>query len=159
MLDLLAKKGVPYAKVDGPAGAAPRVSIGVKRYDGSDAKAIEAGLQAVGYTVAKVKPGLGPSLLILLCLVTLGMAVGLSYGPIAAYLVELFPARVRYTSLSLPYHVANGYVGGFVPFIGQLIVVQTGDPFAGLWYPVCVCAIALVVLLFFVPETAGKALD
>jgi MFS family permease len=81
---------------------------------------------------------------------------GLSYATIAAWLVELFPPRVRYTSLSIPYHFGIGYAGGLLPFISQYIVTRTGDPLSGHWYAVTVASIALVVALLFVPETLGK---
>ena len=90
---------------------------------------------------------------------SVGMLAGMTYGPVAALLTELFPARVRYTSLSIPYHIGTGYFGGFLPFIYQLIVVRTGDPFAGLWYSFAVVAMALVITIFWVPETKGTDLD
>ena len=77
----------------------------------------------------------------------------------AAWLVELFPARVRYTSLSIPYHFGVGYAGGFLPFISQYIVAKTGNPFAGLWYVIGVTMLALIVTVLFLPETAGRRLD
>ncbi|MFO0860667.1 MAG: MFS transporter [Phycisphaerales bacterium] len=78
--------------------------------------------------------------------------VTLVYGPIAAFLVELFPTRIRYTSMSLPYHVGNGVFGGMVPFIGQLFYEKTKNPFAGLWYPMAVCAMTVIVGVLFVRE-------
>jgi MFS family permease len=83
----------------------------------------------------------------------------LSYATVAAWLVELFPARVRYTSLSIPYHFGIGYAGGLLPFISQYIVSRTGDPLSGHWYAVTVASIALVVVVLFVPETLGKERD
>ena len=83
----------------------------------------------------------------------------MTYGPVAAMLVELFPARVRYTSLSIPYHIGSGYFGGFLPFIFQYVVARTGDPFAGLWYVVAVTALALMVVVAGLPETAGRELE
>jgi len=75
------------------------------------------------------------------------------YGPIAAYLVEAFPAKVRYTSLSLPYHIGNGVFGGLLPVIGVAISAATGNIYAGLYYPIGVCAISLVVGTLFLKET------
>ncbi|MBS0191937.1 MAG: MFS transporter [Phycisphaerales bacterium] len=80
------------------------------------------------------------------------LLVTLVYGPIAAFLVELFPTRIRYTSMSLPYHVGNGIFGGMVPFIGALLVERTSNPYSGLWYPMAVCALTLVVGTFLLVE-------
>ncbi len=96
---------------------------------------------------------------VVLAIVVIGMLSGLTYGPTAALLVELFPARVRYTSMSIPYHIGTGYFGGFLPFISQYIVARSGDPMAGLWYTIVVGAVAMVVTLFGLPETGGKELD
>ncbi|MCW5758362.1 MAG: MFS transporter [Phenylobacterium sp.] len=81
------------------------------------------------------------------------------YGPIAACLVELFPTRVRYTAMSLPYHIGTGWVGGFVPFTAFAIVTATGQLYSGLWYPFAFTAISVVVCLLLLPETRGKRLD
>jgi MFS family permease len=81
------------------------------------------------------------------------------YGPIAASLVELFPTRVRYTAMSLPYHVGTGWVGGFVPFSAFAIVTATGDIYSGLWYPFAFTALSVVVCFFLLPETKGRPLD
>jgi hypothetical protein len=75
------------------------------------------------------------------------------YGPMAAMLVELFPARIRYTSMSLPYHIGNGWFGGLLPTIAFAIVASTGNIYAGIWYPVIVAGVTFVVALFFLPET------
>jgi MFS family permease len=81
------------------------------------------------------------------------------FGPIAAFLVELFPTRIRYTALSLPYHIGTGWVGGFVPFTAFAIVAGVGNIYSGLWYPFAFTAIAVVTCLFLVPETRGRPLD
>jgi len=75
------------------------------------------------------------------------------YAPLAAYLVEAFPARIRYTSLSLPYHIGNGIFGGLLPVIGLSVCAATGNIFAGLYYPLAVCAVTLVVGSIFLKET------
>jgi len=80
---------------------------------------------------------------------------GATYGPVAALLSEMFPSRIRYSSMSIPYHLGTGYFGGFLPFISQLIVAKTGDPYAGLWYTIAVVAMALLVTAFGLKETAG----
>ncbi len=78
------------------------------------------------------------------------------YGPQAAALVELFPTNIRYSALSLPYHIGNGWFGGFLPATAFAIVAATGDIYAGLWYPVILAGIGFFVTLFFLPETKGR---
>jgi hypothetical protein len=84
--------------------------------------------------------------------------VAMVYGPIAAFLVELFPTRIRYTSMSLPYHIGNGWFGGFLPLIAASIVVFTGDIYAGLWYPIAIAAMSFVIGIFVLPETKDREL-
>jgi hypothetical protein len=86
-------------------------------------------------------------------LVILVVYVTMVYGPIAAWLVELFPTRIRYTGLSLPYHIGNGWFGGMLPLLATAIVASTGDIYAGLWYPIVVAAMTLVVGAVFLRET------
>jgi hypothetical protein len=81
------------------------------------------------------------------------------YGPIAAMLVELFPTRIRYTSMSLPYHVGNGWFGGFLPTSAFAIVAATGNIYNGLWYPVVIAAATLLIGLLFLPETYKRDID
>jgi hypothetical protein len=80
------------------------------------------------------------------------------YGPIAACLVELFPTRIRYTAMSLPYNIGAGWLGGFVPFISFSMVVATGDAYFGLWYPVLGATLSFLTALLFLPETRGRDL-
>jgi MFS family permease len=80
--------------------------------------------------------------------------VTMVYGPIAAFLVELFPTKIRYTSMSLPYHIGNGVFGGLVPIIGLELLTKTGNNYAGLWYPMTVAAICAVVCYLWLPETS-----
>jgi MFS family permease len=98
--------------------------------------------------------GAGDYAIILLVLVTLSALSGATFGPVAALLAELFPPRIRYSSMSIPYHFGTGYFGGFLPLVSSWIVAETGDPYAGLWYTWAVVAMALVVSLFWLPETA-----
>jgi len=159
ILDILSKKGVAYTKHSGPAGAATVVTIGGNPVNALDAHALDAALEQAGYRLDKVVPAAGDAAVLVLAIVCIGFLSGMTYGPVAALLVELFPARIRYTSMSVPYHIGTGYFGGFLPFISQYIVARTGDPFAGLWYTVGVVAMAFVVTLFWLPETSGKELD
>jgi sugar phosphate permease len=79
--------------------------------------------------------------------------VTMVYGPIAAFLVELFPTKIRYTSMSLPYHIGNGIFGGLLPTIGTFMVINTGNAFAGLWYPMIVAGMTFVIGAFLVKDT------
>jgi len=159
VLDTLSKKGVAYRKIDAPAGGAPSVTVGGKTVDVNDAAALDSALAVAGYKLEKTVLPFSRAVQVILAIVVIGFLSGMTYGPVAALLVELFPARVRYTSMSVPYHIGTGYFGGFLPFISQYIVAKTGDPFAGIWYTFAVVAMALVVTLFWLPETSGKELD
>jgi hypothetical protein len=135
------------------------VTIGGMPVDANDTAALTKALKDAGYPLDKTSPSLLRALGIVLVIVAIGCLSGMTYGPTAALLVELFPSRIRYTSLSIPYHIGTGYFGGFLPFISQFIVAKTGDPFAGLWYTVGVVAMAFVVALIWLPETAGRELE
>jgi hypothetical protein len=82
--------------------------------------------------------------------------VTMVYGPIAAALVELFPTRIRYTSMSLPYHIGNGWFGGLLPATAFAMIAQTGDVYFGLWYPIVIALMTVVIGIFFVPETKDR---
>jgi MFS family permease len=156
ILDHLARKGVTYQK-----GRTPGVAlvIGGRPVADHSPAGIDKALTEAGWSVKKVKPTLGGAVIIVLTVAALGMLSGMTYGPVAALLAELFPARIRYSSMSIPYHIGTGYFGGFLPFISQYIVARTGNPFAGFWYTFAVVAMALVVTIFWVPETVGRDLD
>ena len=91
-----------------------------------------------------------------LLLFVLVLYVTMVYGPIAAMLVEMFPTRIRYTSMSLPYHIGNGWFGGFLPTTAFAIVAATGNIYSGLWYPIVIAAFTFVVGILFVPETKDR---
>ena len=99
------------------------------------------------------------SLRVILIVMALVSIAALIYGPTAAVLTELFPARIRYTSISVPYHIGAGWIGGLMPATAFAIVTGAGDIYAGLWYPVGFVALSLVVSLVFLPETRGRALE
>ena len=164
----LAKAGVPYAIQAAPAGAIARVSIGgsdVPGYEGAglskdDAKAkgdafgaaLKSALGAAGYPEKADPLRINkPMLLVLLALLVI--YVTMVYGPIAAWLVELFPTRIRYTSMSLPYHIGNGWFGGFLPTISFALVAASGNMYQGLWYPIVVAAGTFVIGTLFLRET------
>ena len=108
-------------------------------------KQLQAWLEPKGYNLARVKPTLGAALRILAALLGLMGLGALTYGPMAALLTEMFPARIRYSSMSIPYHIGTGYFGGFLPLIVSYIGARTGNPYSGLWYVWGVVALALVV--------------
>ena len=156
LLDYFSKKGVHYTKAVSPSA---QVSIaGVVQADTSP-EALDATLASHGYNFAKVTPPIGDILLIFLGVLALSALSGATYGPVAAMLSELFPARIRYSSMSIPYHIGTGYFGGFLPLVSQYIVAKTGDPYSGLWYTIAVVAMALVVAVWGLPETRGAKLD
>ncbi|HEY6916768.1 MAG TPA: MFS transporter [Allosphingosinicella sp.] len=159
VLDILSKKGVAYSKVEGASGAPPVVTVGGKPVDAVHAEALDMALADAGYPLDKITPPPSRLWQIVLAITVIGFLSGMTFGPVAALLVEMFPSRVRYTSMSIPYHIGTGYFGGFLPFISQYIVARTGDPFAGLWYTIGVVAMALIVTFFWLPETAGRELD
>jgi len=115
-------------------------------------KALGAALQQAGYP-AKADPAKMDKVMIVLLLTVLVIYVTMVYGPIAAMLVELFPTRIRYTSMSLPYHIGNGWFGGLLPTISFAMVAQNGNIYYGLWYPITIAAVTLVIGLLFVRET------
>lgn len=112
------------------------------------AKALQSELTVHGYNFAKVKPSPARVALILVGLLLLMAMSGATYGPVAALLSEMFPPRIRYSSMSIPYHLGTGYFGGFLPLISSYIVARTGDPYAGLWYTWVIVLVAFLVALW-----------
>jgi len=96
--------------------------------------------------------------MVVLILFILVLYVTMVYGPIAAMLVELFPARIRYSSMSLPYHIGNGWFGGFLPFIAFAMAAASGNIYYGLWYPIVVAGLTLVLGVLFLPETFKRTI-
>jgi MFS family permease len=160
-LDILTRRGVAYTFVPAPgwSGDNYQVRIGPNVVNAEDPAVLEPALASAGYRMEKTAPPFGRAIRVVIAIVVIGFLSGMTYGPVAALLVELFPARVRYTSLSVPYHIGTGYFGGFLPLISQYIVARTGNPFSGLWYTMAVVAMALIVSIFWLPETSGKKLD
>jgi len=164
----LVKSGVPYKNEAAPAGTVASVKVGgtaVASFEGAGldaaafktqsdafAKQLSEALKGGGYP-AKADPAAvnWPMLLVLLTILVL--YVTMVYGPIAAWLVELFPTRIRYTSLSLPYHIGNGWFGGFLPTISFALVALKGDIYYGLWYTVIVAVMTAVIGTLFLRET------
>ncbi|SEM47005.1 Major Facilitator Superfamily protein [Sphingomonas gellani] len=154
LLDYFSKKGIAYVKATSPATV---VTIDDEPQADLSPAALDAALTRAGYRLDPVRPSAGNIAIIMLAILMLGALSGVTYGPVAALLSEMFPPEIRYSSLSIPYHVGTGYFGGFLPFISQYIVARTGDPFAGLWYTMAVVAIALVVTVIGLREPARGA--
>ncbi len=161
----LVKAGVPYVNQAAAAGSVAQVTVGstaLPSYDGKapDAKArgaafdkaLGGALKSAGYP-AKADPTRVNTPMVIAVLFVLVLYVTMVYGPIAAMLVEMFPTRIRYTSMSLPYHIGNGWFGGFLPTTAFAIVAATGNLYSGLWYPIIIAAITVVIGALFVRET------
>jgi hypothetical protein len=170
---LLAKAGIPYSNEEARSGSVAAIRIGdatVSAFEGGSLSAQEfkqrSDAMASALNAELVKAGYPPNadperinhIMVLAILTLLVIYVTMVYGPIAAWLVELFPARIRYTSMSLPYHIGNGWFGGFLPTVSFAIVALTGDIYAGLWYPIGIAIMTVIIGALFLPETRGKEL-
>jgi MFS family permease len=169
----LAKAGVSYQTraLDGPGAwvlvgqekiAVPAPAGAASPANAASIAAFKSGMDErlgpLGYA-KKADPAQINKPLVVGILFVLVLYVTMVYGPIAALLVELFPSRIRYSSMSLPYHVGNGWFGGFLPTTAFAMVAATGDIYYGLWYPIVVAVLTLVVGLFFLPETRGRSIE
>ena len=181
---LLARSSVNYSVQNTPGAIPAKVMIGTTEIAGYDAskltgdaikttpaafiKSVNDALVAGGYPVAgQAAKGIikmngffdifnAQTLPLVLLLTYLVVLVTMVYGPIAAALVELFPTRIRYTGMSLPYHIGNGWFGGLLPATSFAMIAQTGDPYYGLWYPIAIAGMTLVIGTLFVPENKDK---
>jgi MFS family permease len=154
----LVNLSVNYNNVTAPPGTKASVQIGDQTIaaDAPDlAKTIAAAVKAHGYPASADVNDINYPMTVLL-LVVLVVFVTMVYGPIAAMLVELFPTRIRYSGVSLPYHIGNGWFGGFLPATVFAIVAATGNIYSGLWYPIVIAAMSFVVGLIFLPETKDR---
>jgi MFS family permease len=168
----LAKAGIPYRNEAAPVGTVALIRIGdaslIPSVEGGPmsagdfkaatekfSKALGGALKEAGYP-AKADSGQINYPMVLVLLVILVIYVTMVYGPIAAWLIELFPAKIRYTSLSLPYHIGNGWFGGFLPTIAFALVALTGDIYYGLRYPIIVALMTLVIGALMLPETKDR---
>ena len=170
----LAKGGISYSKVEAPAGTVAQIRIGntvliapdPAKVNGDERKAAiakfqddaRAALAKAGYP-SKANPDEINTPVVIAILTYLVLLVTAVYGPIAALLVELFPTRIRYTAMSLPYHIGNGWFGGFLPTTAFAMVAATGDIYYGLWYPIIVAGVTVVIGLMFLPETFRRNID
>ncbi|NML86920.1 MFS transporter [Polaromonas sp.] len=165
---VLAGASVSYENVEAPAGTVASIKIGeaaissytakglnaedAKKKDVEFKKLVADDLKGAGYPT-KADPAKMDKVMVTAILFYLVLLVTMVYGPIAAMLVELFPTRIRYTSMSLPYHIGNGWFGGLLPTTAFAIVAQTGNMYNGLWYPIIIAAVTFVVGTLFVRET------
>ncbi len=154
-LDFLAKRGISYSKSPAPALA---LSVGNTRLTTFDKGTWTAALVAAGYP-DKADPAQMTHWKIIVAVAVMVGLSAMTYGQVAAIMVELFPARIRYTSMSIPYHIGTGYFGGFLPVISQYIVVQSGNVFSGLWYTFGVVLMAFIVSAIWLPETKDRDIN
>jgi MFS family permease len=151
--DFLGKSGLSFASLPALPGQPPVVTrVGDAEIQGWDEAKFKATLTKTGYP-PKADPAQVNWVMAEVLLVIMVIYVTMVYGPIAAFLVELFPARIRYTSMSLPYHIGNGWFGGLLPLLATAIVAKVGDIYSGLWYPIIVALMTVVIGAFFVRET------
>ena len=154
----LVKQGLPYTSQAAAPGTEVQVSVGEQKISGFDEAAMRAAVTEAGYP-AKADPSSVNQPMVVLMMVLLTLIATMTYGPLAAVMVELFPTRIRYTSMSLPYHIGNGWFGGFLPTVSFALVVYTGDIFYGLWYPVVITGVSLVVGMLCLKETRNVDID
>ena len=172
--NFLAKNGTNYTQTNATAGTLATIKIGNQTFTTPDPsiligdakkaaldafqKSVKDALKAAGYP-EKADPATMNSALVVALLAYLVILVTMVYGPIAALLVELFPTKIRYTSMSLPYHIGNGWICCFLPTIAFAMVAAKGDIYYGLWYPIIVAGVTLVIGLLFLPETYKRNID
>ena len=171
---VLATAGVSYRNIAATPGALAEVHVGdavVQSIEGQglakpdlaharadfDAK-LKAALATAGYPT-KADPARVDKVRIVEILLVFMVLATMLYGPLAAALVELFPTNIRYTAVSVPYHVGNGWFGGFLPAIAVAMVAASGDIYSGFWYPVTVAGFTVVFALIFLPETSKRNIE
>ena len=150
--DFLTKQGISFTSLPGIEGEKVVTKVGDVELKGWDEAAYKDALKAAGFPTS-ADPSKVNWFMTELILVILVIYVTMVYGPIAAFLVELFPARIRYTSMSLPYHIGNGWFGGMLPLLATAIVAATGNIYNGLWYPIGVAAMTFIIGTALLKET------
>jgi hypothetical protein len=153
--DFLTKQGLSFKSIPGEAGKEVVTTIGTVKIDGWDEKKLAGTLKAAGYQAGADKSKVN-WVMTEVILVIMVIYVTMVYGPIAAFLVELFPTEIRYTSMSLPYHIGNGWFGGMLPLLATALVAATGDIYYGLWYPIVVAVMSLIIGTIFLSETRHR---
>ena len=148
---LLIGSGINFSYAAPVDGQAVSMTVNGRTISGYDAAAYRKALSEAGYP-AKADPAKVSSAYIVFLLVVMTVIVAMVYGPVASFLVEVFPANIRYTALSFPYHIGAGIFGGFLPFFATYLSLAVGDVFAGLWYPVVICTVVAVVGSIMLPN-------
>jgi MFS family permease len=157
--DFLTKQGLSFKSMPGVEGEPVVVKINNIELKGKwDAAKATAALKESGYPGPANKDQINYPMTLLILFIML-IYVTMVYGPIAAFLVELFPTRIRYTSMSLPYHIGNGWFGGMLPLLATAMVAASGDIYYGLWYPIVVALMTVVIGTLFLRETKDRTID
>ena len=156
--DFLTKSGLSFQSVPAIEGQTVQTTIGTTVLPGFNADAYKAALAATGYP-AKADPAAMNKVMVVLILTIMMIYVTAVYGPIAAFLVELFPTKIRYTSMSLPYHIGNGWFGGMLPLLATAMVAASGDIYYGLWYPILVAVMSLVIGVLFLRKKYTRTIE
>jgi len=158
--DYLTKSGLSFTSSDLPAGSSDNVitKIGPTELKGFDAKAYDKALADLKYPKAADKNAINWPMTLAILFIML-IYVTMVYGPIAAFLVELFPTKIRYTSMSLPYHIGNGWFGGMLPLLATAMVAASGDIYYGLWYPIVVAVMSLVIGAIFLKDNKDRDIN
>ena len=150
------RNGLSYSSIPAPAGGGAVTRIGATTLHGFDEAAYTKVLQDSGFKSTAENVNVVGAIAVVIWLMAL---VGMVYGPLAAFMVEMFPARIRTTSLSVPYHLGVGILGGFLPFVAAALVIYRGNIFAGLWYPVGIALASALLALFVLPETKDRPIN
>ncbi|MGH8852392.1 MAG: MFS transporter [Casimicrobiaceae bacterium] len=158
--DFLTKSGLSFTTTELPAGSADSVivKVGNTELKGWDEAKYKDALKAAGAPASADKAKINYPMTLLI-LVIMMIYVTMVYGPIAAFLVELFPTRIRYSSMSLPYHIGNGWFGGMLPLLATAMVAATGNIYFGLWYPIVVSVMTFIVGALFLRETKDRDIE
>jgi MFS family permease len=149
---LLTSSGINFTYEKPMADAPLAVRVKDTTVKGFDDAGIKAAVKAAGYPATADKTQINRPKIVLI-IVILMIYVTMVYGPIAAFLVEMFPTKIRYTSMSLPYHIGNGWFGGFLPFTATFLAISAGNIYQGLWYPIIIASMTFVIGSLFLPET------
>jgi hypothetical protein len=155
--DFLTKSGLSFTSQPAEAGQTVTTHIGNTTLNGWKEDDYKAALKAEGYPAEVDKSRINYFMAFLILWVMV-LYVTMVYGPIAAFLVELFPTRIRYTSMSFPYHIGNGWFGGMLPLLATAMVAKAGNIYYGLWYPVVVAVLTVIIGALFLRETKDRSI-